>query len=744
MGRAVSREHRDLADTELPPPVARGLPAAGDLLGPYRLLRVLQSGGMGVVYLAERADGSFEQKVAIKLVLPTHLQGDPLLAQQLLARFEDERRLLARIQHPNVARIIDGGRTSSGQPWLAMEYVEHGRSLTEYCRVQALDVRDTVDLFAKVCEGVQAAHAHLVVHRDLKPDNVLVGGDGVPRLLDFGIAKLLQPDATESPGEATEFTAMTPAYASPEQIRREGVSVRSDVYSLGVLLYQLLSGVRPYELGGLRPSEVEHVVCETQPSTIRVALDRAAMEAPQRKQRRAQIGLELERIVARAMHKDPQRRYGSAQALADDLRRFLAGEPVQAHPDGAGYRIRKFLGRHRVASGIAAIALLAVLASAGVAVQQAREARQAARDVKEINEFLVGILAASDPYESGRELSLAEVVDRSADDIDRRFGQRPALAAQLRNALGYSLLSRHRLEQAEPLLERGLADAEASLPPLHPTRIALRESMAQLRLAQGRRSEGVAALEAIRSDLADAGEELSAQRRVVLNNLGVAHLQEGEYGRARPLLLEAQAAAPATDAVDEAALLGNLAQAAHGLEDPVAAERLYLQAEAVLRENFPDGHPDLAVVMNNRAELLFERGESDAGFALLREALALREAVLGEAHPAVENVLINLASQLAAAERQEEARQQLERVVALGPRIDPAGSTNQLRALLLLSRVLRSQGEYQLSWERYAQARDMAAALPELPAELAELLPPFEANLCNEAGARVPECRQLR
>jgi serine/threonine protein kinase len=736
----VTGDPEELASTELPPVTTPGLPAAGDVLGAYRLQRVLQSGGMGVVYLAERADGSFEQKVAIKLVLPTHLQGDPLLAQQLLARFEDERRLLARIKHPNVARIIDGGRTPGGQPWLAMEYVENGRSLTEYCRAQALDVRDTVALFASVCEGVQAAHAHLVVHRDLKPDNVLVGGDGVPRLLDFGIAKLLQPDQSEAPREATEFTAMTPAYASPEQIRREGVSVRSDVYSLGVLLYQLLSGVRPYELGGLRPSEVEHVVCETLPPTMRVALDRAVMESPQRARRRAQIKPELERIVARAMHKDPQRRYGSAQALSDDLRRYLAGEPVQAHPDGAAYRLRKFLGRHRVASGIAAIALLAVLTSAGIAVWQAREAQQAARDVSELNDFLIGVLAASDPYQSGRELSLAEAVDQSAADIDQRFAQRPALAAQLRNALGYSLMSRHRLEQAEPLLVRGLADAEASLPPLHPTRISLRESMAQLRLSQGRHSEGMALLEGLRADLAEAGPELAPLKRIVLNNLGVAFLQQGEFGRAKPLFLEAEAAAPAADAADEAALLANLAQSAHGLEDPSAAERLYLQAEAVLREHFPEGHPDLAVAMSNRAELLFERGDSEAGFSVLQDSLAQREAVFGETHPAVEVALLNLASQLAGADRLDEARQQLERAVEIGPRIDPDGSSNQLRALLLLSRVLRSQGEFSASWDRYAQARAMAAALPEAPTELVEVLPLFEANLCNEAGALVAQC----
>lgn len=736
----MSSQNQDLADTALPPQAPTGLPGAGDLLGAFRLVRVLQSGGMGVVYLGERADDSFEQRVAIKLVLPLHLQGDPLLAQQLLMRFEDERRLLARLQHPNVARIIDGGTTVHGQPWLAMEYVENGRNLTDYCRQQTLDVRQCVALFAKVCDGVQAAHAHLVVHRDLKPENVLVGADGEPRLLDFGIAKLLRPDEDDPSNAATEFAAMTPAYASPEQIRREPITIRSDVYSLGVLLYQLLSGVRPYELGGLRPSEVEHVICDTLPTPMRQALARAAIEPAQRDRRRAQIGQELERIVAHAMHKDPQRRYGSAQALADDMRRYLAGEPVLAHPDGTIYRLRKFLGRHRIASIAAGVALLAVLGSAAVALHQAREARLAATDLSELNAFLIGVLAASDPYQSGRELSLAEAVDRSAEDIDRRFAQRPELAAQLRNALGYSQLSRHRLAQAEPLLLQGLADAEASLPALHPTRVALRESLAQLRLSQGRHSEGIQLLESLRDDLAGAGPELAAQKRLVLNNLGVALLDQGEYGRARSRLLEAQAAAPAGDVADEAALLTNLAQAAHGLEDPAAAERLYLQAETLLAERFPQGHPDIAVAMSNRSELLFERGDAAGGFELLQSSLAQREAVFGEVHPAVVNALLNLGSQLMRAGRLDEAREQAERAVALGPRIDPGGSNNQVRALLLLSRVLRSQGRFEDAWERYGEARAVAAALPELPAETAEVLPIVGDNLCAEAGSRLPGC----
>ena len=246
----------------------------GARLGPWELVNPLDTGGRGVVWLGRRADGAYQQDVAIKLIRATHFAGDGTLGRQLVARFEAERRILARMTHPNVARILDGGTTAEGHPYLVMEYVD-GVALDAWAKREGLGVPARLALFAKVCDGVQEAHRHLVVHRDLKPDNILVGADGEPRLLDFGIAKGLA-DTPSADRPETALSAMTPAYASPEQVRAEPLGTASDVYSLGVVLYQLLAGVRPYELGGLRPAEAEHVVCDLRPEPMRSRLERAA------------------------------------------------------------------------------------------------------------------------------------------------------------------------------------------------------------------------------------------------------------------------------------------------------------------------------------------------------------------------------------------------------------------------------------------------------------------------------------
>ncbi|MCC6594888.1 MAG: serine/threonine protein kinase, partial [Rhodanobacteraceae bacterium] len=248
-------------------------------VGAWRIVRELDAGGMGVVYLGERADGAYEQQVAIKLmrVAPWASEDEQ---RDFAARFDNERRLLARVEHPNVARILDGGSTADGVPYLVMEYVD-GVSLTRWCDERKLDVVARLALFCKVCDGVQAAHRHLIVHRDLKPGNILVGSDGQPRLLDFGIARTLDL-STRGIDQPTVAGAMTPAYASPEQVRHEPLTTASDVYSLGVVLYELISGRRPYSLDGLSPAQSERVVCDTQPPTLRRALGSATLPDAER------------------------------------------------------------------------------------------------------------------------------------------------------------------------------------------------------------------------------------------------------------------------------------------------------------------------------------------------------------------------------------------------------------------------------------------------------------------------------
>lgn len=348
----------------------------GQRIGNYRLIREIGRGGMGAVYQAIRADDEFLQSVAIKL-LQRGLEND-----FLLARFRAERQILATLQHPNIAQLLDGGTTEDGRPYLVIEYIE-GEPLLQYCRKRNLGIDERVELFRSVCSAVHYAHQKLVIHRDIKPGNVLVNGEGVPKLLDFGIAKLLAPEliAGEMPKTLTDVRLMTPGYASPEQIRGEILTTATDVYSLGVLLYELLSDQRPFPIEGLSNHEIEVAVCTTEA--------RPPSSAASDETLRRQIGGELDTIVLMAMHKDPERRYPSAQAFADDLQRYLKGEPVSARKDTLFYRTGKLIRRNRLASAAVALLIVSLIGGMAATLYQARRAEQRFAQVRKLaNSFL--------------------------------------------------------------------------------------------------------------------------------------------------------------------------------------------------------------------------------------------------------------------------------------------------------------------------------------------------------------------
>ncbi|MCG6117827.1 MAG: serine/threonine-protein kinase [Aquimonas sp.] len=709
-----------------------GFPGLGDLLGPWRLDARLQAGGMGVVFSASRADGSYAQRVAIKLVRPTYLQADPALAALMTRRFEQERQLLARLSHPNIARIVDGGWTPSGLPWLAMEFVE-GRDLLAHARSAGLDVRARVHLLAQVCDAVAEAHRHLVVHRDLKPDNVLVGADGSPRLLDFGIALLLDGAGQGSVPEST-LTAYTPAYASPEQLLQQLVTTRSDVYSLGVLLYELLTDTRPFEPAGLSPEELCRQVVHLPPPTLAEGIGRAQLQPSERRRRLREASHELDSILRRALAKQPSDRYDSAQAMAADLRRWLQHRPLAAHPGGIGYRLRCLLRRQRVASVLLAVAGIGIAAALALALQQGLAARDAASDLAEVNGFLAEVLARSDPYDSGRSLSLAEAVDQAAAEVQPRFGASPRLAAPIRLALGYSQLSRGMLESAERLLAQGLGDSEV-LPAFDPVRLQLREAWAQLHIARGELDEGRAQLQALAAELDGADSEGARRTRyLVLNNLAVIDLRQGRYGVARERLLEAQALGAPAGRVAEATLVSNLAQAAHGLEAPEQAGALYAQAEALLRAEFPQGHPDLTTVLGNRAELLVEAGQAGQALVLIDEALAMRVSALGASHASLGLPMMNRAMILLALERSTEALAALEQVVELAVELNPQLARERITALLLQVRLLR-ENEPARAMDLLVQAEALlVVAPPEVREAMAEPTAVVRERLCELAA----------
>ena len=713
------------------------MPTAGEEVGAWRLLREIDAGGMGVVHLAERADGAYQQRAAVKFV-----RVDPFLDARrradMLARFQNERRLLARVEHPNVARVLDGGSVD-GVPYLVMEYVE-GFALDAWCERARLDTDARVALFCKVCDGVQAAHAHLIVHRDLKPQNILVGVDGEPRLLDFGIARLLDRD--DAPGATrTALHAMTPAYASPEQMRLEPLTTASDVYSLGVVLYELLSGARPYSLDGLSPAQSERVVCDTEPRTLRRALATADLPAPERRARLARIGGDLERIVAKALHKEPARRYDSARALADDLRRWLARRPVLAHPDSAAYRASKFVRRHRFGSAAAVVALATVLAAGAIAVVQARNARRAAADTELVNAFLVDVLKQSNPYATGSEITLGEALDDAAARVDERFAARPDLAVAIRTALGESMFARFRLEAAEEQLLRARADAERLFGPDDRRTVTAIATLASVRKDQDRVEEAQALFDEALARIERSGDVAHPLYATVLNDVGVMHLVREDFARAKAYLERAVAADTGSlqraAAEERARTLANLAQAARGTGDLERADALYREAQPVLEALYPEGGPHLAVILNNRARLAWVRGNREEAIALQQQAVAMHRRSFEGDHAMVLVPMTNLARQSLDTGKLELADEWATQAAAMGERLYAAqGHHYQVNALAALAAVRIEQARLPEARALLMRAQAVLAKLGDAP----ESTRAYVARLAGRACAPAADC----
>src|SRR5690606_18846000 len=400
----------------------------GARIGPYRLERLLGEGGMGQVWLAARADGLYERRVALKLLRPG--LADPRLRQ----RFDREREILARFAHPYIARLLDAGIDREGQPYLALEYVQ-GEPLTGYCQSHRLDIPARLDLFRQVCDAVSHAHANLIVHRDLKPSNILVTAAGHVRLLDFGIAKLLDVEPLPVEQTRTGVRTFTLHYAAPEQIRGEPVTTMTDVYSLGVVLYELLTGSKPYRLKRQTDAEWEEAILAGELLRPSQAAARAEPElarpyAPARLAH--ELAGDLDNIVLKALARQPDRRYVSAEALSHDLLCYLRGRPVRARGEGVGYRLGKYLSRHRWQLAAAAMVVASLVASSAFTWHKARKENDALARSQAVLTF-VGNLFTGDENDGGygNKLSAAEMLDRAASRIDAAFPGDPLGKAEL-------------------------------------------------------------------------------------------------------------------------------------------------------------------------------------------------------------------------------------------------------------------------------------------------------------------------
>ena len=504
--RALAVESQLIRDTPIDSPFVGRLDRAPPaVLGPYRLIEQIGHGGMGVVYRAERADGQYTQTVAIKLVRTDFATPD------LVQRSRSERQILARLEHASIARLLDGAVAADGSPYLVMEYVS-GRPITEHCDAARLTIDQRLRLFQVVCRAVHYAHQNLVVHRDLKPSNILVTADGQVKLLDFGIAKLMTPD---DPGDAasarTLLPLMTPDYASPEQVRGESITTATDVYALGLLLYELLCGERAQRAGGASPVAIEHTICEVEPQAPSVSVAKGtAAEIAERARGRGGMRIEqlqkqlrgdLDTIVDMALRKEPARRYASAEQLAIDIERHLGGQPVVARPDTFGYRTAKFLRRNRVGVAAAIAVILSIVAGLSVALIGMVRARDAERQAvaeaavaTSVSEFLVNLFRASDPEEArGDTVTARELLDRGADRIRSGLDDQPEVRARLLGTIAQAYESLGSFEQALALREEELAIQQAAS---GPESAAVGMTLAELADLYGRRGEYARAKEA--------------------------------------------------------------------------------------------------------------------------------------------------------------------------------------------------------------------------------------------------------
>ncbi len=599
-----------------------------DLLGTtvsrFTVRSRIAAGGMGTVYRATRTEGGFEQVVAIKVVK----RG--MDSEEILRRFRLERSALAGLEHPSIARLIDGGALPDGRPYLVMEFVA-GVPIDAYCDEHRLGVDERVALFERVCDAVRFAHQNLVVHRDLKPGNILVTREGVPKLLDFGIAKVLSRDAGNAMTIAEE-RRLTPEYASPEQIAGRPVNTTSDVYALGVILYELLSGGRPYRFETRTAAEIERIVLDQDPPppSVRVArLDAdaaqqiAALRATTAARLIRRLRGDLDTIVMMAMRKEPSRRYGGVEALAGDLARERDLLPVTAQRDTFGYRVSKFLRRHTagVASAaglllIAAVAMGAII-SAADRVRRERDEAYLARDQSEaVAGFLEQTLSEADPYLSGPDMKVIDLINAAADRAVAELSDRPLVLAGVRSAIGRAYLGLGRFDEADAQFTAAEEVRGALLPEGHHDVAESMMDRATLYHATGRSAE---AEPLIRRALA---------------------LHERERG---------------AENLDTARALNDLGAVLRGQRKFDEAMEVHTRALAIRRARAADHPLPVAESLNNIAGVQFAKGDLDAAIASLAEAMEIRETRLGPNHALTIQTLQNLAVMYGYAERFGEA-----------------------------------------------------------------------------------------
>jgi serine/threonine-protein kinase len=606
----------------------------------YRIVRLLGEGGMGVVYLAERTEGDSRQTVALKF-----LNAGSHASPRLMQRLADERRILASLNHPNIAHLVDGGSTADGRPFIAMEYVD-GQRIDQWCAQRQLSLLARIGLFLKVCAAVKHAHQRLVIHRDLKPANILVTADGEPKLLDFGIARLLDDDLS-TPATQTSHRALTLAYASPEQIEGHPLTTAADTWALGVVLYELLSGERPHqalESGHLLPSAI--VSGEVDPPSRRTRSVRGKTAASPVQSDGLRIPADIDAIVLKALRHDPAQRYASVDDLATDLQRFLASRPVLARRGHALYRLRRFVWRQRLGVAVAAILVLLVSGFVLDREQQLRRVEAERNKALALSGFMSDLFANADPSQSrGEQVTVREVLDRGASELGTRDDLDPGTRTDLGLAIADAYLGLEMSRDSLPLLEQALRQME-ELPAPAAKRATV---MARLATSHSKLGENTKAIELFQQaqallDPGKGGEELQQWVGLRLSELRNRDLKADEpplvlAKHLQELIVQLGQHDPASageSLVTAHETLANAYQRAGQWQAAIASEETALQLAQV---HFRDQPNYLLAVRSNHAAMLLER-DPKQGLQLLQATDRDYARLIGE-HTTQRAILLN-------------------------------------------------------------------------------------------------------
>ena len=644
----------------------------GKVIGAYKIVKQIGLGGMGSVYLAERADGQFEQKVALKLIKPGNN------SFEIIKRFQAERQILARLQHPNIARLLDGGITNDGLPYFTMEYVE-GDPIDVYCDKIKLSIKERLELFITVCTAVNYAHQNLIIHRDLKPGNIYITKDGRVKLLDFGISKVFTEDDSENFTKMTQtgLFIMTPEYAAPEQIRGETITTATDIYALGLILFQLLTGSFPYKLNSFAPLELEKVICLTDPDKPSTIITRATKSNKLDEKKDADKIFEtrniepsnlkkllvgdLDNICMMALRKEPINRYNSVEQFKDDISKYLNGLPVSARTPTIKYRTQKFIRRHYIVlSAIALVVLLVAILTTVYFIQLKDErdkAKLEAQKAEQVSQFLESIFKVADPSESrGDTITAKELLERGAKKINDELENQPDVKATMMDVIARVYMNFGSYDKADTLFSE--------------------------------------AYKIRRSLYTDNSLEAANS----LNNLAETSIWNGKYDKAHAYLnkaLKLQDEYLDKDDPKRVHGLNNLAYLLSLQGNFNEADSVYKIVINLYRKNNKGNSPELFTVMNNRALALHENAKYKPSEKLFKETLELQKKYYGtKPHPELSTTTYNLAELLRDEGEFDESEKMFRRSLGMDIKLHGVDHPDVAYSMQGLASVLRQKGNY--------------------------------------------------